>query len=158
MAGPDEIVRELYIDASPADVFAYFVEAEKLTVWKAAYAQTDPRTGGTYRMDVTGGGDVAIGTYIVVDPPHRVVFTLNWEAQDGTADPAGLVEITITPVREGAMVRLTHRGVSGPRRDHNDKGWAHYLERLAQAASGVDPGPDPWARTRTDVGHYGQAP
>ena len=147
MARPDEIVRELHIEATPAEVFAYFVDAEKLTVWKAAYAQNDPRIGGTYRMDVTGGGDVAIGTYLEIDPPHRVVFTLNWEAHDGTVDPAGVVEVTVTPIRGGALLRLVHRGLAGPQRDHSATGWAHYLDRLALAASGVDPGPDPWART-----------
>jgi uncharacterized protein YndB with AHSA1/START domain len=147
MARPDEIVRELHIEATPAEVFAYFIDAEKLTVWKAAYARSDPRTGGTYRMDITGGGDVAIGTYLEIDPPHRVVFTLSWEARDGAIDPAGVVEVTVTPDRDGTLLRLVHRGLTGPRRDHSAMGWAHYLDRLALAASGVDPGPDPWART-----------
>ena len=147
MARPDEIVRELHIEATPAEVFAYFIDAEKLTVWKAAYAQIDARIGGTYRMDVTGGGDVAIGTYLEIDPPHRVVFTLNWEAPDGTVDPAGVVEVTVTSVPDGALLRLVHRGLTGPQRDHSATGWAHYLDRLALAASGVDPGADPWAHT-----------
>jgi uncharacterized protein YndB with AHSA1/START domain len=147
MADAQEIVRELHIAAAPAVVFAYFVDAGKLMAWKAAYAETEPRVGGAYRMDVTGGGDIAIGTFLEIDPPNRVVFSMSWQASDGTADPAGVVEVTLAPDGEGTWLRLVHRGLAAPRRDHSAKGWAHYLDRLALAASGVDPGPDPWART-----------
>ena len=74
-AAVDAIVREMHVDATPSDVFPYFAEAEKLAVWKAVTAQAHAVPGGTFRMDVTGRGDVAIGSYVEIDPPHRVVFT-----------------------------------------------------------------------------------
>jgi len=151
MTGPaeDAIVREMHVDASPSEVFPYFVEAEKLAVWKAATAQAHPVPGGTFRMDVTGRGDVAIGSYVEIDPPHRVVFTWEWEGDIGAAP--GVVEVTLTPDGEGTLVRLLHRGVAPERQQHSAAGWAHYLERLAHAASGRNPGPDPWAKPPADT-------
>ena len=37
---------------------------------------------------------------------------------------------------------LVHRGLPADAVDDHGEGWAHYLERLALAATGADPGPD----------------
>jgi hypothetical protein len=47
------------------------------------------------------------------------------------------------------LLRLVHRGVPHERQGRSGEGWDHYLARLALAASGRDPGPDPWAGKRT---------
>jgi uncharacterized protein YndB with AHSA1/START domain len=67
-AAEDAIVREMHVDAAPSDGFPYFAEAEKLAAWKAVTAQARAVPGGTFRMDVTGRGDVAIVSYVEVDP------------------------------------------------------------------------------------------
>jgi len=143
---PEAIVREVRIAASPEVVFGYFTDAEKLVVWKAASAELDARPGGVFRMDVTGRGDVARGEYLAIDPPRRVVFTWAWE-DPGTAMPSArsVVEVTLSPDRDGTLLRLVHRGVPRETRRRSAAGWAHYLARLALAAAGHDPGPDPWA-------------
>ena len=144
-AAEDAIVREMHVAAAPSDVFPYFAEAEKLAAWKAVTAQAHAVPGGTFRMDVTGRGDVAIGSYLEVDPPHRVVFTWAWEGDTTPGSKPGLVEVTLTPDGDGTLVRLIHRGVAPENQQHSAAGWAHYLDRLARAVSGQDPGPDPWA-------------
>jgi hypothetical protein len=40
-------------------------------------------------------------------------------------------------------VRLTHRGLDATMRAMHEEGWDRYLARLAAAAEGRDPGPDP---------------
>jgi uncharacterized protein YndB with AHSA1/START domain len=146
MAEPDEIVREVRIAATPEEVFSYFTDAEKLVVWKAASAELDARPGGRFRMDVTGRGDVARGEYLEIAPPHRVVFTWGWEGDDVPASPSpSVVEVTISAEGDGALLRLVHRGVPQKIRSGSAEGWNHYLSRLALAAAGRDPGPDPWA-------------
>jgi uncharacterized protein YndB with AHSA1/START domain len=144
------VVKELHIDAAPEEVFPYFVDADKLATWKAVAAATNPAVGGTYRMDVTGQGDVAIGSYLEVDPPYRVVFTLAWEGNDPSIPP-GTVEVTLTPKGEGTWLRLVHRGPDPSEGDHSGYGWDHYLTRLVQVVRGQDPGPDPWAKPTTDA-------
>jgi len=142
---PPDIVREVVIAAPPEKVFPYFTDPEKMIVWKAVEATLDPRPGGVFRIDVTGR-DVARGEYIEIDPPRRVVFTFGWEA-DGSPVPPGstTVEITLTPDGDGTRVRLVHSGVPDEIRPGSAEGWDHYLPRLAVAAEGGAPGPDPWA-------------
>jgi uncharacterized protein YndB with AHSA1/START domain len=143
---PEEIVREIRITATPEEVFPYFTDADKLVVWKAVRAELDARPGGAFRMDVTGRGDVARGEYVEIDPPHRVVFTWEWENRGtATASSVSVVEVTLSPDGDGTLVRLVHRGVPQEIRQGSAAGWAHYLARLALAAAGRDPGPDPWA-------------
>ena len=140
------IVREIFIEAPPEDVFPYFTDAKKMVVWKAVSAEVDGRPGGDFRIDVTGAGDVARGAFLEIESPHRVVFTWVWEAPDGTPDPRGsIVEVTLTPEGDGTRLRLVHSGVAAARQERSAAGWDHYLTRLKLAAAGQDPGRDPWA-------------
>ena len=46
----------------------------------------------------------------------------------------------------------THSGLPNATQCANHaKGWAHYFGRLAQAAAGRDPGPDPGAGPKRDA-------
>jgi uncharacterized protein YndB with AHSA1/START domain len=142
----EAIVREVWIAANPEDVFPYFTEADKLSIWKAAWASADARPGGGFRVDVTGRGDVAHGAYLEIEPPRRVVFTWEWQNED-LADlyRGSVVEVTLAPEGGGTLLRLVHRGVPRDHRGRSAEGWTHYLSRLAVAAGGQDPGPDAWA-------------
>ena len=74
-----------------------------------------------------------------------MVFTWGWE--DGEFPPgSSRVEITLTEVDGATLVRLVHSGLPTEHREANAAGWDHYLPRLSAAASGADPGLDPWAR------------
>ncbi len=55
------------------------------------------------------------------------------------------VEIELSPSARGTTLRLWHRNLPGPEAaSAHGAGWDHYLERLALAAAGGDPGTDPW--------------
>jgi uncharacterized protein YndB with AHSA1/START domain len=107
-ADPESIVREVWIAATPEDVFPYFTDADKLRVWKAAWAESDARPGGGFRADITGRGDVAYGSYLEIEPPRRVVFTWQWE-KAGLADQYrdSVVEVTLAPDDGGTLLRPT---------------------------------------------------
>lgn len=145
----DDVIREVRIAARPEDVFPYFTDPGKLAAWKAATAELDARPGGRFRMDVTGRGDVAEGEYLDIDPPHRISFSWRWASDQpgggSTAPAPSMVEITLTAVGGGTLLRLVHRGIPLPEREASAAGWVHYLARLALAAAGHHPGPDPWA-------------
>jgi uncharacterized protein YndB with AHSA1/START domain len=143
-----DLIREVRIEASPEDVFSYFVDPEKLVSWKATAAEADARPGGRFRLDVTGRGDIAWGEYLEIDPPRRVTFTWNWEnetAQSQGPPAPSVVEVTLTQEGENTLLRLIHSGIPSANRERSGAGWAHYLSRLVLVASGRDPGPDPWA-------------
>ena len=139
----DAVEREVRIAARPETIFPFLVEPEKMRRWKGISAELDPRPGGIYRVDVTGR-DIARGEYVEVTPHSRVVFTWGWEAENNPVPPgSSTVEITLTPDGDGTIVRLRHFDLPTEAQELHGQGWDHYMERLAIAGAGGDPGPDP---------------
>jgi uncharacterized protein YndB with AHSA1/START domain len=151
MSTTEQIVfqKELRIAASPETVWEFLVDPEKLARWKGRLAEEfDPRPGGAYRIEVVPG-QIAAGEFVEMERPRRIVYTWGWEPDgDGpNVVPPGssTVEIELVPEAGGTKLLFTHRGL--PTRESGDRhahGWNHYLDRLAVAAGGGDPGPDPW--------------
>ena len=138
----DVVEREIRIAARPETVFSFFTDPAKMIQWKGMEASLDARTGGIYRVNVTGR-DIAVGEYVEITPYTRVVFTWGWE---NSPIPPGstTVEVDLTPDGEGTLLRLRHRGLTGEAMGEHAAGWDHFLPRLAEVAAGSDPGPDPW--------------
>jgi uncharacterized protein YndB with AHSA1/START domain len=140
--GTDVTTHEVRIDASPETVFAFFTDPDKMTRWKGRTAKLDARPGGVYRVDINDRA-VAAGEFLELDPPRRLVITWGWEGSDAVPPGSSTVEVTLTPDGAGTLLRLEHRDLpAGEGAAHRD-GWEHFLPRLATAASGGDPGPDP---------------
>ena len=138
----DDVEVTTYIDASPAIVFSYFTDPERMCRWMGVTTQLDAREGGEFRIDVTNG-DVAVGTYLEVVPPERVVLSWGWEGHATVPPGSSTVEVTLTPDGDGTFVRLRHSGLDVESAIRHNAGWTHYLARLAIASSGGEPGPDP---------------
>ena len=139
----DAVVSEIRIAAPPPFVFEYFTDPNKMARWMGSRIQLEPRAGGTYAVDLNPMAR-ARGSYVEVEPPKRVVFTFGWEDDAATPPGTSTVEVTLTPDGDGTHVRLVHRGIKTPEsREQHAHGWNHYLGRLATAAGGGDPGPDP---------------
>jgi uncharacterized protein YndB with AHSA1/START domain len=151
MSTTEQIVfeREVQIGASPETVWEFLVDPEKLARWKGRLAESfDPTPGGAYRIEIVPGS-IAAGEFVELDPPRRLVYTWGWEpGSDGpNVVPPGssTVEIELVPEGGGTKLLFTHRGLPTPdSAERHAHGWNHYLERLAVAAAGGDPGPDPW--------------
>ncbi len=115
--------------------------------WQGISAELDPRPGGIYRVNVTGR-DIALGEYVEIVPNTKVIFTWGWESESSPVPPgSSTVEVTLTPDGTGTIVRLRHYGLPADQRDGHAEGWEHYLERLAIASEGRDPGPDSYVHT-----------
>jgi uncharacterized protein YndB with AHSA1/START domain len=143
------VERVIEIEASPETVWELLTDPEKAKDWWGLEASFDPRPGGAFRLRVTPAS-IAGGEFVEVDRPRRLVYTWGWEMGGGGPElvPPGstTVEIELEPTEAGTTLRLTHRDLPGAdsARAHG-AGWDHYLARLAVAARGGDPGPDPWA-------------
>jgi uncharacterized protein YndB with AHSA1/START domain len=138
------VEREIRIAARPDVIFDYFVDPAKMTKWKGVWAELDPRPGGIYRVNVTGS-EIARGEYLEIVPFSRIVFTWGWEGEGSPLLPgSSTVEVTLVPDGDATIVRLVHRGLPAIGFEGYAEGWQHFLPRLAQIASGGDPGPDPW--------------
>jgi uncharacterized protein YndB with AHSA1/START domain len=139
----DDYSTSIRIGAKPEDVFPYLADASLMVRWMGDWAELDPTPGGRFVVDITG---VPIrGRFVVLEPPHRLVFT--WGAAGSEVLPPGstTVEISLQADGDETVLELVHRDLPPEEAPKHDVGWAHFLPRLAVAASGGDPGPDEWA-------------
>ena len=145
------VQRELTIAASPETVWQFLIDPDKATRWMGQAASFEPHPGGLYRVEVIPG-HTARGEFVELDPPRRLVFTWGWESgiegeSEAVAPGSTTVEIELAPEGNETLVRFTHRDLpTEAAAESHAHGWDHYLERLAIAAAGGDPGEDPWIR------------
>jgi len=130
-AAPDEIAREIAIDAPAELVFSYFIDPSKHVTWQGTEADLDPQPGGKLRVTFAPGY-VAVGTYLEVQPPTKIVYTWGWEQQGSDVLPpdASTVEITLEPSGPKTVVRLHHRGLPDPMMEFHSHGWDECLTEL----------------------------
>jgi uncharacterized protein YndB with AHSA1/START domain len=143
MEASDTIVREVTINADNATVFAFLTDPERLIRWMGSSAQADPRPGGLLLVDVAEGF-TARGEFREVIPVSRLVFSFGWEGNKLDVPPgSSICEVDLSPVNGHTLLRFRHSGLPPASVPSHTEGWEHYLGRLALAASGIDPGPDP---------------
>jgi uncharacterized protein YndB with AHSA1/START domain len=143
---PDDLVvrRETRIPAPPAAVFALLTDPEQILRWMGTEAQLDPQPGGLYLVNVTGTR-FARGAFREVVPVHRLAYSFGWDGSEVVPPGSSLVEIDLIEQPGGTLLKMTQTGLpSAEQCAGHEEGWAHYLGRLADAAGGRDPGPDPW--------------
>ncbi len=149
----------VHVPAAPADVFSYLTNPADYVRWMGSEASLDPVPGGVYRVAMPDGF-AAAGEFRRVEPPHLAAFTWGFaddgaasrtkggEASSASAMPAGSTLVTIMLDDEDGGTRLTLRHENLPSeelRAGHEVAWNTYLPRLAVAAAGGDPGPDPHA-------------
>lgn len=132
----------VHIAAPPERVFDYFTRPQALVRWMGRRAKLDPWPGGEFRLDFK---EVRVrGRYVEVERPKRLLITWGHEGSDLLPPGASTLEVTLSPEASGTTVRIVHRDLPGREIGRHIMGWQHFLERLVTAASGGDPGPDPW--------------
>jgi uncharacterized protein YndB with AHSA1/START domain len=116
------------IAAPPEVVFPYFTDPQLMVTWIGKRADLDAQPGGTFAIDFEG--TAARGSYVAVEPPHRVVFT--WGIpQDATLPPgSSTVEVVFTADGGDTIVNLTHRDLPPDREPSHREGWEGCLAVL----------------------------
>ena len=135
------------IAASPEEVFEYFVRPELLVRWMGDFARLEASAGGVFSVDING---VLIrGHYVRIERPRLIEIA--WGEAGNAAMPPGATRLVVTLAPHGAGTRLTleHSGLLPSEAKKHTIGWPHFIERLATAARGADPGPDPWKTSPT---------
>ena len=97
-AGTFTVNSEIRIDAAPEAIFPFLTDPQKIVRWKGVDATVEASPGGVYRVNVTGVKH-AVGEYLEVDAPHRVVFTWGWEGDEQL--PPGSSTVTIELISDG---------------------------------------------------------
>lgn len=129
----DALMVSVRIDAPPSEVFPYLVDSALIVQWIGERAELRPEPGGVFAVDIEGGA--VRGEFVVVEPPHRVVFT--WGLEGSEQLPAGStrVEIILTPDGDGTVVDLIHRDLPGDQRAAHEAGWTRLLGVLTHRLS-----------------------
>ena len=115
--------------APPERVYAYFTDPELMGRWFCPNpeltidCELDVRPGGTWR--VVMGEWVVGGSYVEVEPPHRLVFTFDWEHDE---DPPTTVTVQILAEDDRTRLVLAHEE-SGDDGGH-EEGWLLSFARL----------------------------
>jgi len=132
------IERVIFIALPPEEVFRYLVEPMLMARWIGLSHDLDPRPGGRFRVEVSGG-NIASGRYLEVVPPRRVAFTWGWESQDaGLAllpPGASLVEIDLEGKDCGTVLHLRHSRLTANLADRHGERWSFYLANLQETAT-----------------------
>jgi uncharacterized protein YndB with AHSA1/START domain len=131
---PDEVRRELVVEASPERVWRAITEADELVHWfPDKIAEVDLRPGGAIRIEWEDG-EFDEGSIDVVKEPSR--FAFRWHGA-GFDSPETLVEFTLEAVEDGTRVVVVESGFSKVREEkrarawrENDGGWAKELGEL----------------------------
>lgn len=123
--------------ASPAKVFAAWIDPEKVKRWMGPGASTpvltenDARAGGRYRW-VTRSADGEMhdvgGTYREVIANEKLVFTWAWAS---TPERESVVTVLLKPDGEGTLLTVIHEELSDEiTRDRHLNGWNGALDKL----------------------------
>jgi uncharacterized protein YndB with AHSA1/START domain len=144
MTEPLVVQREIQIAAPPATVFAFLTDPEKILSWMGAEATTETHPGGLYLVKGVGGSTrAARGAFREVVPVHRLAYSFGWDESEEVPPGSSLVELDLIDRDGGTLLRMTHSGLPNQAQcAGHDRGWAHYLGRLATAAAGGSPGVD----------------
>jgi uncharacterized protein YndB with AHSA1/START domain len=141
---PEQIEREIVIDAPVAKVWAAVTEAEHLGTWFGnAGATVDLRPGGAITCNWRDGETVDTVHAVVekVDEPH--LFSYRWARPPGaavTATNTTLVEFTLRPDGDRTRLTVVESGFAARHRDEadalahvadNTEGWRSELDELA---------------------------
>ncbi len=141
----DTFNMSIHIKASPEVVFDHFVRPEMLVRWMGEYARLDAVAGGMFSVDIDG---VLIrGEFLSLDRPRRIEIA--WGEAGNTQMPPGATRLSILleASKDGTALTLTHSGLTPAEAEKHAYGWPHFLDRLAVAAAGGDPGPYPWSES-----------
>jgi uncharacterized protein YndB with AHSA1/START domain len=131
--------------ADPQRVYEAFLSPDALMHWFAPEpnvmdsAKTDPRVGGEYRIAMRHpDGEVFVveGTYRELKPYERIVFTWQWEEDNGEFGPQHIVALDFAKTAGGCELTLTQTGfASDESREKHTGGWNRCFDGLVKYLS-----------------------
>ncbi len=126
------------LPAPPEEVFHEWVDAEAMREWMcprpshATNVMLDPVVGGGLRIDIRDEGSdfYVIGTYLEIDPPHKLSFTWSSSTWD---DPTAqsIVTVTLEPHGESStLMTIDHVLLPASIIEEYQRGWTAIVDQL----------------------------
>jgi uncharacterized protein YndB with AHSA1/START domain len=127
--------RTILIEAPREVVFRYFTDNDRWSAWWGAGSTIEPRPGGRVLIRYPNAVE-ATGEVIEVTPPHRIVFTYGYVAEELLPHAGGSrVTIRLEPAPRGTRLHLLHEFAEAAIRDHHVQGWRYQLSVFANVVS-----------------------
>ena len=139
------VVLTRFLPASPAEVFAAFVDAEEIRRWwgprgcETTEAEVDLRPGGRCRWVMRFDNEVRVlyGQVVEFEQDRRLVLKNMW---DDPENPATLITIEIRARGAGSELTIRHEDLPAePSPDDFRRGWTSSLSRLEELFGRKDP-------------------
>lgn len=111
--------KSIHIRRPRSEVFAYFVDEQKMQTWHCRKADLEPAPGGNYRIEFENGDTVA-GRFIEVSPDERLVYSAKYGEVDST------VTILFSDEDGGTRIRLTQEFAADDG-SALEQGWDYFL-------------------------------
>lgn len=128
------LVSGVFSGFSPALLFTYWIQPERICQWWPQEAEIVPQPGGIYRLSWPHMGWVMNGKVIESVPGERLVFSWRW---DHTPEvPERTVHVTLSPRSDGGTdltvehSRYTETAADQEERAGHLEGWLHFLGQL----------------------------
>ena len=106
MTGDSVVEVSVHVAAQPETVFGYFTDPARYVQWMGSGATLEPVPGGSYRVFMRAGIE-AVGEFVEIDPPRRLVFTWGWTHDRAVPPGTTRVVITLHPENGGTRVSPT---------------------------------------------------
>ena len=127
-----EKVFEIYIKTTPERLWEAITDPEQRAKYNFGVAiSSDWTPGSSYESSHPAGGPIAAGENLEVDPPRRLVQTLNalW-GEDVKAEGTSRVTWEIEPVGDSCRLVVVHDQLSDHANDQLYGGWPMILSGL----------------------------
>ena len=140
----------LEMTASPEAIYAAFADPDSLMEWIPPGTMTgraleyDFRQGGRYRIELTyaedsptakttGRTDMSAGRFLSLEPPRRIVWSVEFESTDDAFAGEMIMTWSFNPTANGTRVTVTVENVpAGISQSNHDEGLRSSLENLAK--------------------------
>jgi uncharacterized protein YndB with AHSA1/START domain len=131
-----------YFEASAERVFDAWINPEVAGKWlftmpisEAHTTEIDARVGGKYTITDTREGTqyTAIGEYLEVDRPHRLVFTFGMPQFSPEFDR---ITVEIVPEGTGCVMTLKQEDMLSGYEKSTKRGWSKMIKELAKLVEG----------------------
>ncbi|PHR62413.1 MAG: activator of HSP90 ATPase [Robiginitomaculum sp.] len=130
------IIKTIFIKASPKEVFPYLVKSDLLAKWFHP-AESDWAEGHPYALISTErpGEKILWGDVMVMQPPEHVVYTFTHPFLEGHVTT---VNIVLEACAGGTKLTLVHEGLGDGPADamgllsNHDKGWDKHMGSLRE--------------------------